>query len=926
MTLLSRMTRCPLPFDPGPTEAVADRFAGIPAELAALLRGAAGSSPFLAALMLREADWLEESLGLRPEEAFASVLAAAAGDGDAGPLLRQAKRRAALLVALADLSGAWSLDEATGALTALADTATARSMAEGLAEQARRGRLPAGQGGGAPALVALAMGKMGAHELNYSSDIDLIFLFDETAWDPADLPEVRAALVRAVRRATGLLSDITADGYVFRTDLRLRPDASVMPVCLSMGAAEQYYEAEGRTWERAAYIKARAAAGDIAAGERFLAALRPFVWRRHLDFAAIRDAYDMRARIRGHKGLRGHGLDGLDLKLGAGGIREIEFFTQTRQLIAGGRDPDLRDRRTVAALAALAAKGWVPTEAAEELTAAYRAHREVEHRLQMMNDAQTHALPASADGWDRLARLMGRSDTSALRDEIAARIARVAGIAEDFFDPAARRTAAARPVPAELPAELRRMIDRWRSYPALRSDRASATFARIEPRLLERFDRAANPAEALAQFDRFLSGLPAGVQLFSLFEANPPLVDLIVDICSTSPGLSEYLGRNSGVLDAVLGGEFFTAWPGSAALSDALSRRLSRAPDYEAKLAQARVWAREWHFRTGVHHLRGLTDAEAAGREYADLAEAVLAAIWPEVLGDFAARHGPPPGRGAAILGMGSLAARRLGATSDLDLIVIYDADGDSVSDGPRPLPARTWYARATQALVTALGAPMSDGRLYAVDMRLRPSGRQGPVATSLAAFRRYQIDEAWTWEHLALTRARPVAGSAALCARIEETRRGILETCRDRPGIVADTADMRRRIFAAKAPDGDWDAKIGPGRMQDIELFAQSLALRAASPARRVSQQLAAGIRAGLVGQAEADRLASAHRFLWRLQAGARLLTAQPLDMGRLGEGGRTFLLREAGEPDLPALAARLKAVTGDAARIIEACLPSGG
>jgi glutamate-ammonia-ligase adenylyltransferase len=925
MSFAARMTRCPLPFDRDRGVEVAEGFAaqaGPPdPRLAALIAGAAGSSPYLAALTAREGAWLAEALAHAPEAAVNTVLAeaGAADPAQPGPALRMAKRRVALLAGLADLAGVWTLEQVTGALTRLSDVAVCVALGSAVAEQVRRGRLPEPRGGGSPApVVALAMGKTGAGELNYSSDIDLIFLFDDDAYAPDAVPEVRAALIRAVRRVTAILSDITEDGYVFRTDLRLRPDASVTPVCISMGAAEQYYEAEGRTWERAAYIKARASAGDIAAGERFLARLTPFVWRRHLDFAAIRDAYDMRLRIKAHKGLKGHGLDGLNLKLGAGGIREIEFFTQTRQLIAGGRDPDLRDRATVPALAALARKGWVPDTVAAELTAAYRAHREVEHRLQMVNDAQTHDLPDSPDDWQRLACLMGRDDPAALRDEIGARIARVAGIAEDFFSPG-RRAAQARAVDRETQA----LIDRWRGYPALRSDRAAATFARIEPALIAGFDRAANPREALAQFDRFLAGLPAGVQLFSLFEANPPLVDLIVDICSTSPALSDYLGRNSRVLDAVLGGEFFTAWPGRAALTAALSARMSRAGDYEGQLAAARAWLNEWHFRTGVHHLRGLTDAAAAGVEYADLAEAVLAALWPVAVADFAAKHGPPPGAGAAVVAMGSLGAGRLHARSDLDLIVLYDAGADEASHGRRPLPARTWYARMTQALVTALTAPMGDGRLYAVDMRLRPSGRQGPVATSLAGFRNYQLGEAWTWEHLALTRARAVAGDAALGDRFEDVRRAVLAACKDRAAIVPDTADMRRRLFAAKAADGEWDVKTGPGRLQDIELFAQSLALRAGSPARRVAEQLAAGVRAGLIARGDADALASAQRFLWGLQAGARLLTAGALDMEAVGQGGRGFLLREAGEDDLAALSARLRGVTAAAEALIARHLP---
>ncbi|MCA0272641.1 MAG: glutamine-synthetase adenylyltransferase [Proteobacteria bacterium] len=922
MNFASRITRAPIPFEPARSADLCARFAAQPPEIVALLEGTAGCSPYLSGLMEREADWLETTLAGSPEAALAEALAAPDGQGTEalGPLLRQAKRRVALLAALADLGGVWRLEEVTGALTALADKAVHASLVALTADEIRRGKVPGAvpeDAATAAGITAIAMGKMGAGELNYSSDIDLICLFDDSRYDADDVQEARASFIRVVRRMTGLLSDLTAEGYVFRTDLRLRPDASVTPVCISMSAAEQYYEAQGRTWERAAFIKARACAGDIAAGERFLKALTPFVWRKHLDFAAIQDAHDMRLRIRDHKGLHGAiVLEGHNMKLGRGGIREIEFFTQTRQLIAGGRDPDLRDRRTVEGLAALAGKRWVPDTDAAELTGLYRAHRDVEHRIQMVNDAQTHDLPTSAEGIDRIARMMGEADTGKWREALRARLERVHELTEGFFAPGE-----ARALP-EMSAEARAIVDGWRGYPALRSERAVTIFKRVQPEILSRLNRAANPEEALRQFDGFLAGLPAGVQLFSLFDANPQLIDLIVDICSTAPGLAAYLSRNSAVLDAVIGGGFFADWPGQAGLAQLLARHLEAVPDYEGKLTAARRWQREWHFRVGVHHLRGLIDAAQAGREYADLAGAVIQALWPAVVADFAAKHGAMPGRGAVVLGMGSLGAERLNAFSDLDLIVVYDADGVESSDGKRPLAARAFYARLTQALVTALSAPMADGRLYEVDMRLRPSGRQGPVATSVQSFESYQMDEAWTWEHLALTRARPVAGDPDLAEEVEAIRRRVLASKAPGAAILPDTAEMRARIFAAKAPDGEWEAKIGPGRLQDIELVAQASALRAASPARRVEQQLRAGKAAGHFDAATEDALQQAYRFLWRLQAGGRLLTERPLDMAAVGAGAQAFLLRETGASDLPDLASLLAAHAGRAEGIIETVL----
>ena len=922
MTLISRLTRSPLPYDLDRARALDQRFADLAPEARGLLSATGSCSPYLAGLMEREEGWLRETLCETPEAALARELAQVRGFeiADLEQGLRRAKRRIALLSALADLGGVWPLMQVTGALTELADAAVHACLTKLVGEEIRRGKLPSASpedAATAGGMVALAMGKMGAGELNYSSDIDLICLYDETRYAEDDRVEARAAFIRVARKLTALMNDQTAGGYVFRTDLRLRPDASVTPVCISMASAELYYEAEGRTWERAAYIKARPCGGDLAAGARFLRILTPFVWRKHLDFAAIQDAHDMRLKIRDHKGLNGAiQAAGHNMKLGQGGIREIEFFTQTRQLIAGGRDESLRCRTTLGGLAGLARQGWVPAEVAQELSDHYVHHREVEHRIQMVNDAQTHILPADPVAMDRVARLMGAGDTGAWAEAIRARCVAVETQTGGFFAPA---QAAERP---ELTQAQEAMVEGWRSYPALRSARAASIFARVEGELLGRMLRAANPAEALLNFDRFLAALPAGVQLFSLFEANPTLIDLIVDICGTSPALAHHLSRNAGVLDAVIGGSFFAPWPAREVLAEELGARLARAGDYERRLDEARRWQKEWHFRAGVHHLRGLVDAQEAGLHYSNIASVAVEGLWPEVCAEFARRHGPLLGRGAVVIGMGSLGAERLNASSDLDLIVIYDAGEEEMSAGAKPLAARSYYARLTQALVTAVSAQMPSGRLYEVDMRLRPSGRKGPVATSLKSFDAYQRDEAWTWEHLALTRARVICGAPDLAADIEALRREVLTLKGAGAAVMPDLGEMRARIFAAKPVDGAWEAKVGPGRMQDIELLAQSFALRAAAPARRMEAQLRLGARGGFVTRDEEADLASDYRFFWRLQAAGRLLTDKPIDMEAIGEGGRAFLLRETGCESLEALAARLEHATLRVREIINRAL----
>ena len=919
MSTETRITRLPRAYE---ADRGADARAAVPAltgDLAALVAGASGSAPYLHGLVTREAAWLPEALD-DPERALKGELARMSAlpfdqidDG-----LRQGKRRIALMAALCDLGGIWALHEVTGALSDLADTATHVALRAHVAREITRGKVP-GQGeddietcGG---VVALAMGKHGAGELNYSSDIDLICLFDETRFDGSDQMEARAAYIRATRRAMASLSDLTGEGYVFRTDLRLRPDPSVTPVCFAMDAAERYYESVGRTWERAAYIKARAAAGDVAAGQRFLSGLAPFVWRRHLDFHAIQETHDMRLKIRQHKGLGGaFTLEGHNMKLGLGGIREIEFFAQTRQLIAGGRDHALRMRGTVEALTALSDKGWVEAGVARTLIDDYTAHREVEHRLQMLRDQQTHSLPTTAAEFDRLAALMG-TETAAMRAGITARCERVHGLTEEFFAPAGVAKA------PELSQELREITARWSTYPSLRSERAQTIFGRLKPDLLARVQKLDRPAEALTHFDGFLKQLPAGVQVFSLFEANPSLIDLLLDIVSVAPHLAQYLSRNASVLDAVIGGDFFAPWPEQDVLVADLARQLTRLDDYEAQLDTSRRWAKEWHFRIGVHQLRGLISADEAGGQYAALARASVAALYPCVVAEFSRKHGAAPGRGAMVLGMGSLGAGRLTAASDLDMIVIYDADGVEASEGRRPLQSRTYYARFTQALITAITAQTAEGRLYEVDMRLRPSGKQGPVATSLEAFKSYQDTQAWVWEHLAMTRATPVAGEAGLMVDVEAFRTGLLAAAKDEANIRGETQDMRRRLAEAK-PGSTWDPKNGRGRMMDIELVAEAAALLSGAPDQNIYAQLKAGAAHGWLTDAEAETLSDAYRMTWRLQSAARLLTGETLDMEAVGEGGRAFLCRSNEVDTMDDLAAAIDVTTHAAAQMLDAIL----
>ncbi len=517
---------------------------------------------------------------------------------------------------------------------------------------------------------------------------------------------------------------------------------------------------------------------------------------------------------------------------------------------------------------------------------------------------------------DRLARLSGWSDTYAFCHDIHRRSTAVHHTTERFFassDDDHKETDR-----AVLTEDLVEIMDSWAGLPALRSRRSVEIFDRLRPDLVHRLAASNRPKETLLQLDGFIRNLPAGVQLFAMFKANPQLLDLLIDICATAPSLAAYLSRNTGVFDAVLTGRFFEPLESAEVLAAELEALLDALDDYEDALNTTRRWFKEHHFRIGVLVLRELASIEEAERGYSDLAQACVQGLMPVVMADFSRRYGGFPDQELAVLAMGKLGSRQMTPTSDLDLIVIYEAEGD-LSDGKKQLAKSTYFSRLTQSLITAFSSPMAEGKLYEVDMRLRPSGRTGTVATSIAGFEAYQREKAWTWEHLALTRARVVAGPEPLAAKINQVRADVIGSPRDRDAVRSDVRDMRGRLADAKASKaGDWDVKDRAGGLLDIELLAQMLCLLGKSTADEPKRQLSEAAEAGLIEATDANVLSETHRLFCAFQQAHRLLYDGPFEPVRLGRDGMQFVLTVTGYKSDTELLAAILQKTKDAEQII--------
>ncbi len=909
----------------------------------ALIEGIADGSPYLWDLATADAARLLRILDDDPEARFAAALdetaralAQAGDEAQAMRILRGLKAEAALLIALADIGGVWPVMRVAHALTELADAAVSgavrfllgRTVAEGKLRPPRPDDPEQGSG-----YIVLAMGKMGAFELNYSSDIDLIVLFDPDT--PALAPDIEPAqfFIRVTRGLVKLLQERTSDGYVFRTDLRLRPDPASTQIAISVLAAHDYYESAGQNWERAALIKARPCAGDIEAGEAFLGNVSPFIWRKYLDYASIADVHAMKRQIHAYKGHEEIAVEGHNVKLGRGGIREIEFFAQTQQLIAGGRNPILRGRETLSTLATLAEGGWISGQAAAKLSEAYCFLRTVEHRLQMVNDEQTQTLPGATEPLEQFARFLGFPGRDAFASTFLHHLRTVQAHYSRLFEDEPQLAAERRNLKfppddddretldrlAQMgfhrPLEASAAVRRWLggSYRALRGDFARAHLEELIPLLLDHLARSANPDTALGALDRFLGGLHGGARLLSLLRQNPDLIALFSLVLGNAPRLADIVAHHPQVMDALLDPAFFGALPDNAKLAAGLKSSLGISASYEDFLDRARLFGQEQMFLIGARVLSATISAQQAGDAFASLADVLIGALHKAVEDAFVAQHGHIAGQKTALLALGKLGGREMTASSDLDLIMIYDFDSENPeSDGPRPLYGGQYFARLTQRIVSALTAQTNYGALYQVDMRLRPSGRSGPVATQLAGFRSYQEDEAWTWEHLALTRARVVSGPPDFANEVRRTIDHVLRRPRDRDLVAGDVVEMRRAIAEEKDDGERWDLKYASGGLVDLEFIAQFLQLvHAADQPGILDASTASALekawRLGILPTGEAEVLRPAIRLYQNLTQILRLCLPGAFDPKSAGPELLGLLARAGDMPDFVTLDAHV-------------------
>jgi glutamate-ammonia-ligase adenylyltransferase len=914
-----------------------------------LVLALADHSPFLWGLAYSDPSRLSTLATCPPEESHRGIVERQrdlfrklrSGEFTRNAVVRAFRRNRgahALLVALADIGGVWTIDEATQALSDFADASVRGGADLILTEMASLGRIELedpddpGEGSG---FTVLALGKHGAGELNYSSDVDLVVFYDPENAPLPDRSEAATFYTRLAQQLSRLLQERTADGYVHRVDYRLRPDPGSTPTAVSLPSAYTYYETVGQNWERAALIKARPVAGDLALGERFIADLRPFIWRKYFDFASIADVHAMKRQIHAVRGHDEIAVAGHDIKLGRGGIREVEFFVQTQQLVFGGRRPSLRGRRTLDMLIALHREGWITEQARDELSEAYRFLRTIEHRLQMVADEQTQRLPSNEAQLKAFAKFAGFPNLKAFEKAICGKAQTVQKHYALLFEEGPELASDVGSLvftgtsdDPETLATLRRLgftdpervaetVRGWHfgRRPAITSARAREVLTELVPALLAALGGTADPDGALAALDQAFGRMPAAVELLTILESHDQLRLLFADLLGTAPRLANAVAQSPHVLDGVIDPAFVTPLADDERMEVHIRQLLAGASDLEDFLDRSRDAARQMRFLTGARLLSGILSPAQAGQAYAAIAGAIVRASVDKVREVFEAEHGKVPGARLAVLGLGRLGSRELTAGSDLDLVILYDFDEERrESSGPRKLDAFVYYTRMTQRLVSALTAPTRRGRLYEVDLRLRPQGGKGPLASQFRGFVAYQNTEAELWEHMALTRARVLAADDGFGAEVEQAVRDVLSKERTAKEVFREVRTMRSLIAKEKGESDPWDLKLAAGGLTDLDFLAQALVLAHAHEHPSLAGLDTAGTFAeaeqrGLLGPADARALNDAHRLLNDIHQWQRLTIEGKFDGAQVPKGILARLAAVAGLPSGKVLLSHLNA-----------------
>jgi [glutamine synthetase] adenylyltransferase / [glutamine synthetase]-adenylyl-L-tyrosine phosphorylase len=886
-----------------------------------LLEAIFSNSPFLTACALADIPLLMQVLTRGPDSTFGRMIDRIKDKFGKEPAqdrlmreLRQCRRHAALVAAIADITGHWPLERVTHALSDFADAALSATISHLLRGAAENGDIVLADehfpedGCG---YVALAMGKYGARELNYSSDIDLIILYDPVKVDCRAARGLQHSFLRLSRQLVGILDQHTEDGYVFRVDLRLRPDPSSTPIAIPCAAAQSYYATRGELWERAAMIKARPVAGDIALGRRFLSELSPFIWRDQMDFSMIRDLQSIKKRINAHRGSGEIGFLGHNIKLGRGGIREIEFFAQTHQLIYGGSDPYLRCQRTVDALTTLTEAGWIDDRVADELTEAYEFLRQLEHRLQMVDDQQTQTLPSDAGELRRIAGFMGFEDGDDFRDTLLHHLHRVAGHYTGFFGDSSPPAGAPSWTPASAAATDQALetlrhagfkdadgalhrLQAWHkgSLCTAGDERSRAASVELIPAAIEAAGRTGDPDRTLESLDGFLAGLDKDHRCFSLLSANPRVIDLLADIVAAAPAFAARLSHEPEQLQAALSPDFFSLLPDRRLFMAELAE-LVRLPDLQAAIDRAAAWANARRFQIAVNILRHRIDSSEAGRALCGVADAIVRS--------FAARLADQ----VTVLAFGPYGTGDLATGSALGLLILHESGDD---------PA------AARQLATVLSAPAKNDPLCKAIGGACPWSKAGPLVASLDAF----ADQASLdfQPLLALSQARLVFGSPT--GRASEMVRGLVTARHDMPRLAEAAREARRAAVEAGATDAIVEPRRCPGGLDELELTVRLHQWRHAAQLPTVlgaslPDALATLASQSLVPEPLVKRLLAAHRLLRQLDCAVGIATDGPVRRDQLPAPVLSLLARAGGAKTLQQLedaVADATAMVGEAFR----------